>query len=100
MTTKNQHIDVDAVAKLSRIQLTKEEKERFREQLEEVLGYIDRLQAIDVDGVEASAHAFEIVNVWDRDMVEASFTQDEALYNASHQEMGQIRVPRIIDDAS
>ncbi|MDR2677655.1 MAG: Asp-tRNA(Asn)/Glu-tRNA(Gln) amidotransferase subunit GatC [Puniceicoccales bacterium] len=99
MPQKKQHMNVDAIADLARLDLTDGERQRFAEQLEKILDYIDVLQSIDVEGVEPSAHAFEVVNVWRRDMVEASFSQECALRNAPERESGQIRVPKVVDDA-
>jgi aspartyl-tRNA(Asn)/glutamyl-tRNA(Gln) amidotransferase subunit C len=92
-------MNVDAIADLARIELTDGERQRFGGQLEKILDYIDVLQSINVEGVEPSAHAFEVVNVWRKDVVETSFPQESALRNAPERESGQIRVPKIVDDA-
>jgi aspartyl-tRNA(Asn)/glutamyl-tRNA(Gln) amidotransferase subunit C len=63
------------------------------------LDYIDALQTISVDGVEPSAHAFEVVNVWRADEVGYSFPGEIAIANAPDRESGQIRVPKVVDDA-
>ncbi|MDR0727971.1 MAG: Asp-tRNA(Asn)/Glu-tRNA(Gln) amidotransferase subunit GatC [Puniceicoccales bacterium] len=99
MSQKKQHMNVDAIANLARIELTDGERRRFAEQLEKILDYIDILQSIDVEGVEPSAHAFEVVNVWREDVVEVGFSQECALQNAPVRESGQIRVPKVVDDA-
>ncbi|MDR1456836.1 MAG: Asp-tRNA(Asn)/Glu-tRNA(Gln) amidotransferase subunit GatC [Puniceicoccales bacterium] len=99
MTPKKRHMNVDAIAELARIELTDGERQRFGEQLEKILDYIDILQLINVDGVEPSAHAFEVVNVWRKDVVETSFPPEVALQNAPERKDGQICVPKIVDDA-
>jgi aspartyl-tRNA(Asn)/glutamyl-tRNA(Gln) amidotransferase subunit C len=99
MTPKKQHMNVDTIADLARIELIDGERRRFAEQLEKILDYIDILQSVDVEGVEPSAHAFEVVNIWRGDVVEASFSQECALQNAPARENGQIRVPKVVDDA-
>lgn len=52
MTNK---IDVDHLAKLAKLTITKEEKEKLGEQLEEILDYVDQLKEVDTDDVEATA---------------------------------------------
>ncbi|MDR3317027.1 MAG: Asp-tRNA(Asn)/Glu-tRNA(Gln) amidotransferase subunit GatC [Puniceicoccales bacterium] len=90
-------MDIDAVASLARIHLTEEEKEKFSGQLESILRYADRLMSVDVEGVEPSAHAFEIVNMWAEDVVEESFDRRDALANAPEVEDNQFIVPRVVE---
>ncbi|MEN9557931.1 MAG: Glutamyl-tRNA(Gln) amidotransferase subunit [Candidatus Parcubacteria bacterium] len=63
------HEDVAALAHLARVGLEKEETERAERELENILGYVDRLQKIDTTGVEeaapepVAAHAFRVDEV-------------------------------------
>lgn len=93
------HIDVEYVARLARIALTSEEKERFSAQLDRVLEYFSKLNELDLDGVEPIAHANPLVNVWDKDEVRAAFTPDHALANAPAHRDQQIVVPKVVEDA-
>lgn len=92
-------INIDYVANLARIELTEEEKEKFSGQLSQVLEYFEKLSAIDVSGVEPTAHAFPIFNVWAEDEVEPGFTPEQALSNAPAQRKDQIVVPKVVDEA-
>lgn len=51
-------MDIDYVSNLTRIELSPEEKEKFQGQLGDVLKYFEKLQEVDVEGVEPTAHAF------------------------------------------
>lgn len=93
------HMNIDAIALLARIELTEKEKSELGGQLEQVLGYIDQLNTVDVSGVEPSAHAFEMYNVWDKDEIRTGFTQQEALRNAPAQDKGQVVVARVVEEA-
>jgi aspartyl-tRNA(Asn)/glutamyl-tRNA(Gln) amidotransferase subunit C len=93
------HIDIDYVANLARIALTDDEKARFSRQLEDVLGYFDRLNRVDVEGVEPTAHAFPVYNVWRDDEPTEPFTADEAMRNAPACRDNQIVMPKVVDDA-
>ena len=62
MDTPN--IDIDYLANLARIELSKEEKIKLSSQLNDIIGYFDRLSAIDVEGVEPMAHAHKVFNIW------------------------------------
>lgn len=93
------NVDIDYVAGLARIQLTEEEKATFSEQLHEVLEHFKKLQEIDVEAIEPTAHAFPSFNIWQEDTPAEAFTPEEALRNAPAQRQNQIVVPKVIDDA-
>jgi aspartyl-tRNA(Asn)/glutamyl-tRNA(Gln) amidotransferase subunit C len=90
--------DVEHVARLARLHLTDEELERMRVQLDAILAYIDKLTALDVEGVEPTSHAVPLVNVMRPDVLAPSLAQDEALANAPDRAGEFFRVPRIIED--
>ena len=54
---------VEHVAKLARLSLTAEEAERYSGQLSSILGYIEKLQELDVSGVEPTTHAVEVTKI-------------------------------------
>ena len=92
-------IDIDYVAKLARIELNDAEKQKFSDQLGQILDYFDRLSKVDVDGVEPSAHAHAVYNVWREDVATPSMSIEDALMNAPKQRENQISVPKVVDDA-
>jgi aspartyl-tRNA(Asn)/glutamyl-tRNA(Gln) amidotransferase subunit C len=57
-------MDIDHIARLARIDLTAAEKAQFGAQLDSILDYFERIQQVDVDGIEPTAHAFAVENVW------------------------------------
>jgi len=61
--------NVQYVAHLARIALTAEEQEKFGAQLANILGYIEKLNQLDVSGIEPTAHAVPLVNVFRADEV-------------------------------
>lgn len=93
------HIDIDYVARLARIQLSEDEKQRFGPQLDRVLGYCDKLRDVNLDGVEPMAHATPLYNVWDDDVAINGFTPEQAMANAPAQRENQIVVPKVVEDA-
>ena len=92
-------INIDYVAKLARIELTSEEKEKYSQQLGQILGYFQKLSEIDVSNVEPSAHAHAIYNVWREDIEGEPMNVADALMNAPAQRDNQIVVPKVVDDA-
>ena len=96
--TEANPIDIDYVSNLARIELSEKEKEKFRGQLRDVLKYFEKLQEVDVDGVEPTAHAFPRYNVWDNDLAKKPFSVDLALQNAPKSRNEQILVPKVVED--
>lgn len=90
-------IDIDYVANLARIALSDEEKRLFSGQLEEVLTYIEKLNTLDVEGVEPTAHAIPVTNVWREDIPGPGLTPEDALRNAPAAREGMFVVPKVVE---
>ena len=90
--------DVEHVARLARLALTDAELEKMREQLNGILAYIEKLNALQTEGVEPTSHAVPMVNVMRDDAPGPCLPQDEALANAPDRAGEFFRVPRIIED--
>jgi aspartyl-tRNA(Asn)/glutamyl-tRNA(Gln) amidotransferase subunit C len=90
--------EVEHVARLARLDLAPEEKERMRGQLDAILSYIEQLRRVDTTGVEPTAHVLPLVNVLRDDEVRPSYPVDAMLANAPEPEDGQFRVPRILEE--
>jgi len=87
--------DVEHVAKLARLELTEEEKEKFTRQLGDVLKYVEQMNEVDTTGVVPMAHAFDVVNVMREDEVVYEQTKEELMKNAPDEENGFFKVPKI-----
>ena len=87
------------VARLARLALSAEEEERLAEQLTSVLGYIERLDAVDVSGIEPLAFAGdEQAALPLRDDEPApSLDREKVLEQAPEQDGQSFLVPRIIE---
>ena len=90
--------EVEHVARLARLALTPEEKERMRSQLDAILAYIDKLRELDTTGLEPTSHVLPITNVMREDEVRPSFPKEEMLANAPERDGDFFRVPKIIEE--
>ncbi len=90
-------IDVKYVAHLARLALTHDEEKKLTGQLGNILGYIAKLEELDVAGVEPTAHAVPMVNVTRPDEIRPSLPHDEALRNAPARANGLFIVPKIVE---
>jgi aspartyl-tRNA(Asn)/glutamyl-tRNA(Gln) amidotransferase subunit C len=89
--------NLDHVAGLARLALTPEEKTRYSTQLADVLTYIAQLKEVDVSGVEPTAHAFPVTNVWAEDEPRPGLPVELALRNAPAQRDHMIVVPPVVE---
>lgn len=90
-------IDVKYVAHLARVTLTSEESHRLGAQLGNILGFIEKLNEVDVSQVEPTAHAVPLVNVTRPDEIRPSLPQEDALRNAPAKANGLFMVPKIVE---
>ena len=90
-------LNIDRVAELARLALTPAEKARFSSQLVSVLRHIEQLAKVDVTGIEPTAHAFPISNVWAEDVAQPGLTVERALQNAPAQRDHMIVVPKVVE---
>jgi aspartyl-tRNA(Asn)/glutamyl-tRNA(Gln) amidotransferase subunit C len=90
-------LDLQHVAHLARLYLTKEEEQKFGAQLGQILGYIAKLNELDVSQVEPTAHAVPLVNVTRPDEIRPSLSHEQALRNAPASANGLFVVPKIVE---
>ena len=92
-------IDVDHVARLARLELTPEERERYREQLALILEHAARVQEVAADDVPPTLHPVPRSNVLRPDEHRPSLSREEALAGAPEVEDDRFKVPRIVEQA-
>jgi aspartyl-tRNA(Asn)/glutamyl-tRNA(Gln) amidotransferase subunit C len=90
-------MDVKYVAHLARMYLDPEQVEEFGSQLGEVLRYVEKLQELDLTGIEPTAHAIPVENVLRPDEVRPCLDHDAALENAPSSFNGEFEVPAILE---
>ncbi|MAJ16203.1 MAG: aspartyl/glutamyl-tRNA(Asn/Gln) amidotransferase subunit C [Opitutia bacterium TMED67] len=93
----NSDFDIKYVANLARIKLTSDQEDRLGSQLGDILGYVKKLEELDVSNVEPMAHAVPLHNVMRADQVQPSITNEEALANAPKKANGLFVVPKIVE---
>ena len=88
---------IEQIASLSRIKLTDDEKDIFREQLTDILGYIEKLNELDTDDVQPMAYATSIKNVFREDQQKPSFPRQEILELSPSSANGFFKVPKVLE---
>jgi len=84
------------VARLSRLELSSEERRQFREQLGHILEHFRTLNALDLEGIPPTAHARATANVLREDVVRPCLDPAAVLANAPQAEDGYFVVPPVI----
>tara|TARA_B100000686_G_C16171210_1_gene656364 strand:+ start:204 stop:482 length:279 start_codon:yes stop_codon:yes gene_type:complete len=89
--------DIEHMAALARLKLTSEEKKRLAQQMGTILDYVKKLNELNTDNVEPTAHVLGINNVFREDepavkpLVDHNPISDSPAHNKGHYE-----VPKII----
>jgi aspartyl-tRNA(Asn)/glutamyl-tRNA(Gln) amidotransferase subunit C len=95
--------DVLYVAELAHLELTEAEVEMYREQLDEILSYIAKLNELDTTAVEPMAQALAPLSgerpqtAWRDDVERASGVTEAALAGAPDGSKPYFRVPKVIE---
>ena len=89
--------EVEHLALLSRLGLSEEEIEKYREQLSTILENFEILQQVDTSNVQATAHSIVLQNVMRDDEITPSLSSNEVLSNAPDQEEGCFKVKAVLD---
>jgi aspartyl-tRNA(Asn)/glutamyl-tRNA(Gln) amidotransferase subunit C len=83
------------VARLARLRLDDAEEAVMREELSGILGHIDAIRAMDLDGVAPTTHVIALENVLRPDVPRPSLPREEALREAGDVVDGSFGVPRM-----
>jgi aspartyl-tRNA(Asn)/glutamyl-tRNA(Gln) amidotransferase subunit C len=91
--------DVEYVARLARLELSPEEKEKFAGQLESILSYIDKLNTLDTKNIQPTSHAISLNNVWREDELAqcTESAREMLLSNAPEREDDFFKVKKVIE---
>lgn len=87
---------VNNLANLARLQFNEVEKEMIKKDLEQMIGFVDKLKELDTTGVEPLLHMSDVVNVLREDRIQGSSSREEALMNAPDTNGTYFRVPKVI----
>lgn len=88
---------VEYVANLARIEIAESQKEYLASQLSKILGYIDKLKELNIDGVEPLRGLHLENNILRNDEVKQSSAKEDILKNAPSREGDYFKVPPVIE---
>ena len=89
--------EVEHIALLARLELTQEEKERYQQQLSDILDHVAQLQALDTSDIKMTSSVQPPMARLRDDEARPGLTTQQALQNAPAAEKDQFRVPPVLD---
>ncbi|MGN0505441.1 MAG: Asp-tRNA(Asn)/Glu-tRNA(Gln) amidotransferase subunit GatC [Lachnospiraceae bacterium] len=88
---------MEYVSILAKLELSEEEKQKAKQDMERMLDYVDLLKELDTDGVTPMSHVFPVSNVFREDVVTNGDEKEAVLQNAPKQKNGMFMVPKTIE---
>ena len=87
---------VDKLAHLSRLHFDATEKAAIKNDLQQMIAFVEKLNELDLEGVKPLLHISEDINVLREDEVQGSVSREEALKNAPAHDEQFFKVPKVI----
>lgn len=87
---------VEKLAHLSRLQFNDMEKQEIKTDLQRMIAFVEKLNELNLDGVEPLLHMSDEINVLREDVVKGSVSREEALKNAPLHDEQFFKVPKVI----
>ena len=97
MANKISDETIEYVGILAKLELSEQEKEEAKTDMEKMLDYIDTLNELDTEGIEPMSHVFAMNNVFREDVVTNGDDRDNMLKNAPEQKEGAFKVPKTVE---
>ena len=90
--------ELQNVAVLSRLAIPADQEDKYIDQMDKILTYMDNLSELDTENVKPTTYALPMQNVFRKDEVKASLDREAALANAPLKEDGYFKVPKVLED--
>ncbi|MDH3973275.1 MAG: Asp-tRNA(Asn)/Glu-tRNA(Gln) amidotransferase subunit GatC [Deltaproteobacteria bacterium] len=89
--------DINKVAHLARLELSQGQVDSLTKDMNNIIGYIDKLAELETENIEPTSHAVPVTNAFREDALKEYFTVEKGLANAPDGEDGSFKVPKVID---
>lgn len=88
--------DTAYIAELAKLNIEGAELDAMTTDLNEILGYVEKLNELDTSAVEPLSHPIEMTNVFREDALHESTSQGEALSNSPVKDDAFFKAPKVI----
>lgn len=96
--TRIQRSEIERIAELARLDLDGAEVERMTADIEAILGYVAKLEALDTTGIEPTTHAVPLATPLREDRAAPALDPERALANAPERDGTAFVVPKVLDE--
>src|SRR4051812_16771286 len=87
---------IEKLSRLSMLRFSTEEKEQIRKDLEQMIGFVDKLKELDTAGVEPLLHMSRRLDVLRDDVAGGMISREDAMLNAPLHDSHYFKVPKVI----
>ncbi len=87
---------IEKLGTLARLTIKSGEKETLRNDMQQMIGFIEKLNELDTTGIEPLIHLTEEMNVLREDEIKGSVSREEGLKNAALKNDSFFMVPKVI----
>ena len=87
---------VNKIAHLARLELSEKQSAKMKDDMNSVLGWMEKLDEIDTDKVIPLIHMSHELNVLRDDSIANEITHEEGLANAPKKDSNYFRVPKVV----
>lgn len=87
---------MERVSILAKLELSEAEKEKAKNDMEQLIDYIDKLNELNTEGIEPMSHVFPVCNKFREDVVENQDMHEKMLANAPQKKDESYVVPKTI----
>lgn len=88
--------EVQHLAKLAKLSFSDDELAKIAKELDEIVGYVEQLKELNIEGIAPTSHVLDLANVFREDKVETALPVEEVLRNAPATNHGYFSVPKVI----
>ena len=89
--------DVEHVAKLARLGLSEDEKDKLTKQLNDILTYAEKINKLNTDNVPPTSHSIPMQNVFRNDEVKPCENTPDIVANGPQTQETTFRVPKMLE---
>jgi len=87
---------IQHLANLSRLSFTEDETIAFKNDLQGMIAFVEKLQEVDTTGIQPLQHMGDAVNVLREDVIQGSIDRKDALLNSPVKDDTFFKVPKVI----
>ena len=87
---------IDKISGLAYLEFGEEEKEKIRQDLEQILTFVEKLRELDTENVEPLVYLSDKTDVLREDRMITTISIEEALLNAPEKSGHFFKVPKVI----